>query len=607
MLFPTANIGSLSFRLLLIRPDHQPSAGHNLDVAHRFDTTVGEGRTTIEERMPARRAVLLTQTCTLLIAGPAADDWRKGLAALGALPVGMPLWIDALPPARWSERIYDPQQIVGFDPATGAFAIYGGPDLPANPTYPLYAPLLIGRWKKRPEAQTLSGAVAQVDITLPEASPWGCRIGIHTTGLPWSPRPDWTKPPKDVSDYGLELIDLGGATREPALDRVNAAARWTQEGQFTFGDRLAIRTALEYFQTMRGSWDTFPVPAWFQPGAATDGTPDTYIARFASDTLTLSYLSGACAQATIGFIQEVSTPSRDQNRPGEFFLYQFQYQHATASPELFTNCDEPLVLAEGTYQPTQMSHQELRRSLKPQDDKATVVLAYMQGSLMADWISGRLFGWVLLTVWSCNPDDPAGTRGKPIYTGFVTNVRPDGNKLTIEATLFGMLLKARAPGDVFGPQCNTYVFSSRCGLDEAAWRSTGTLTRAHLAADRQTVTVSDATGQGGPTYAAQWFAGGILRTGTGRSTQVVTIMSSAMVGGALQLKLGRPLWSDMIASGGQSLQLVPGCDGQKSTCSGKFNNYAPSAPNRGFRGMPFIPDYIETPAVAPMSVNTPKK
>ena len=601
MLFPTASIGSLSFRLLLIRPDHQPSAGHHLDVSHRFDTIVGEGRTTIEERMPARRALLLTQICTLVLAGTAADDWRKGLAALGALPVGMPLWIDALPPARWSERIYDPQKIVGFDPATGAFTIYSGPDLPGSPTYPLYAPLLIGRWKKRPEAPALSGVVAQVDLTLKEASPWSCRIGIHATGTTWSPRPDWTKPPKDVSDYGLELIELGGATREPALDRVNAAARWTQEGQFTFADRLAIRTALEYFQTMRGSWDTFPVPAWFQPGAATDATPDSYTARFASDNLTLSYLSGACAQATIGFIQQIATPSRAQNRPGEFYLYQLKYQHDTPNPELSTNCDQPLVLSEGTYQPLQVSHQDIRRSLKPQDDKATITAAYAAGSLMADWISGRLFGWVLLTIWKCDPDDPAGTRGAPIYTGFVTNVRPDGNKLTIEATLFGSLLKARAPGDVFGPQCNTYVFSPRCGLSEASLRSTGTATRAHLGADLRTLTISDATGTGGPTYAAQYFAKGILRTGSGRATQIATIVSSDMVAGALQIKTARPLWSDLIASGGQALQLVPGCDGQYSTCGTKFAN------TDNFRGFPFIPDYIETPAVAPMAVKTPKK
>lgn len=91
MLFPLATIGDLQFRLLLIQPDFQPEQGRGIEISHRLDTLISEGRTTIEERRPARRAMLLTQTCTLCLKGNAADDWRKGLAALGARPVGVPL------------------------------------------------------------------------------------------------------------------------------------------------------------------------------------------------------------------------------------------------------------------------------------------------------------------------------------------------------------------------------------------------------------------------------------------------------------------------------------------------------------------------------------
>ncbi len=605
MLFPLATVSGYQFRLLLIKPDHQPEAGRPIQIAHQLDTMIGEGRTTIEERRPARRAMLLSQTCTLMLRGNGADDWRKGLAALGTRPVGMPLWVDALAPAQWASRLYDSLKIVGWNPDTGDFAIYDGPNLPGSLDFPIYAPLLVGRWKERPAAEARTSNYGHVAVTLTEASPWAYRIRPHTQGNSWAAWPDFAPSVKDASDYGLETIHLAPA-REPALDRVNAAPRWRQESRFTFPDRLAIRQALTWFEAKSGALNAWsPLPAWFQPGADTEATPSNYTARFASDTLTLTFLAGHVAQANIGFIQEIYTPSRAQALAGEFYLYQLKYQHDTGNPEYFTDCDEPLVLPEGTYSPRQVAHQEIRRSLKPQDDKASISLAYAAGSLADDWLRGRLFGWVLLTIWKCDPDDPAGTRGAPLYTGFVANVRPNGNTLTLEASLFGRLLKERAPGDVFGPQCSTYVFSSRCALDETTHRSSGTAATADLSADGRTLTVHGVTGwgdHGTGTYDDNWFAQGLLRTGTNRLRIVVTILESTTSAGNLVLKLARPLWPDMLSGGGgQAVQLVPGCGRQYETdCGDKFAN------QDNFRGMPFIPSFIEQ-RDASGSPKSPKK
>lgn len=601
MLFPLANIGDLQFRLLLIQPDFQPEAGRDITISHRLDTDIAEGRTSIEERRPARRAMLLTQSCTLCLRGTAADDWRKGVAALGARPIGIPLWVDMLPPEQWAERIYDARKIVGWHPDTGDFAIYDGPGLPGEILYPVYAPLLIGRWKERPAAEARNGEFGYAGVSIAEASPWSCRIRPHTHGNAWTAWPQFSAPVKDVSDYGLELIQ-SAAAREPGLDRTNAAPRWRQEGDFKFSSRLDIRQHLTWFESRGGalhSWS--PLPAWFQPGADTEATPDNYTARFASDVLTLSYLAGHVATATIGFIQELDTPTREQVQPGEFFLYQLKYQHAPGDPELWTNCDEPLATPEGTYQPRQVGHQELRRSLKPQDDRATITLDYRDGSLADDWLRGRLFGWVLLTVWKCDPEDPAGTRGAPVYSGFVSNVRPSGNSLTIEASLFGRLLRERAPTALFGRACSTHVFSDLCQLAEEDHDSAGTAAAADLADDGRTLTVRDVSGWGGDAYAANWFAGGLLRTGTGRLRIIVTILASEMSGDDLVLKLARPLWPDMLSGGaGQSVQLLPGCGRQYETdCVAKYDNGV------NFQGEPFMPDYIEQRDSA--MPETPKK
>lgn len=604
MLFPSATVGDLQLRLLLIPPDFQPEAGRGIEISHTFNTLVGESRTSVEERRPGRRALLVTQTCTLFLrTASIADDWRKGLGALGAMPVGIPLWVDALPPGQWDHRIYDAGKIVGFDPESGAASIYDGPALPEPATYPLYAPLLIGRWSERPPAETVTDEVGFVRVAIREASPWSCRIRPRAHASGWIATPEF--PLRDISDYGLEAETISAA-REPILDRTNAAPRWRAEGEFLFNGRLAIRQALGHFDTMQGALHAWAgLPAWFQPGADTDATPDTLTARFATDTLTLAFDAGHVARATIGFIQEIETPARVQTHTGEFHLYELTYQHDSSNPERFTDCDEPLVVDALIYQPRQVAHREIRRSLKPQDDKATLRLAYSPGSLADDWQRARLFGWVLLTIWKCDPDDPAGTRGAPLYTGFVTSVSPSGNVLTLEASLFGRLLKERAPGAVFGRQCSTHLFSAKCGLIEGDYDSEGTVSSFDLSADGLVLTVHDVTGWLPPepeegAEPPDWFAHGLLRTGSGRGRIVVTILSSTIDGTTVVVKVARPLYADMLLSSGQAVTLLPGCGRQYvSDCIGKFSN------GINFRGEPFMPEFIKQSS--PDAPKTPKK
>ena len=610
MLFPSTTIGDLQIRLLLIRPELNVDKGRTIEVTHRFDTIIGEGRTTIEERRAGRAALLLAQRCTLPLEGNTADDWRKGIMALGPRPIGVPLWIDALPALRWKhERIYDAQKVVAFNPITGAFTIADGATVAAlsdgaivaaYPAPQLIAPLMIGHWNERPAAEVLTPAFGQVEVMITEASPWACRIGINSYGASWAAVPDWAAPLRDQSDYGLERVQLGGAVRESATDRDNAAPRWRQEGAFVFKSRLEIRQALTWFVARKGATESWsPVPAWFQPGADTPDTPDDYTARFASDSLALTYQSGKVARSNIGFLQEIDTGERSQSLASETYLYTFAYHHDTGNPERYTNWDQPIVGAEGTFEPKQCAHRELHLSLRPQDMKADLSVARIAGSLMADWIIGRLFGPVRLTVEQVDPADVAATR-TVIFDGYVRNVLPDGNTLQLTATLFGRMLDKRVPADEFGPRCAASVFDSRCGLVEADHDSAGTIAPADVSADGFTVTVHSVSGWGDGgtgTYDENWFGpNGIFRTGTGRSKMTATIVSSEMDGADLVIKLKRPIFADMLAGGGQAATLIPGCGGQRATdCVTKFNNL------ENYRGFDFMPDYIEqsAPGAAP--------
>ena len=169
------------------------------------------------------------------------------------------------------------------------------------------------------------------------------------------------------------------------------------------------------------------------------------------------------------------------------------------------------------------------------------------------------------------------------------NVLPNGNTLAVTATLFGKLLEKRVPSDVFGPRCNAFVFDARCGLAEGDYSTTGSIYPADLAADRFTLTVRSPTGWGGTAWPANFFGpNGVLRTSSGRTTQIATILSSTTVGSDVVIKVNRPLWAEMIAAPGQTAILLPGCGGQYAAdCGTKFANQA------NFRGFHFMPDYIE--------------
>lgn len=600
MKFAAATIGSLAVRVLLVRPDWNPSKGRRVSILHKLDTRVDEARTTIEERRPQRSALLLTQKCTTVIAGNEADDWRKGVAALGPTLVAMPLWVDALPVAQWASRIYDPQKVINFDDS-GNFAIYDAGSLPGSPAFPYYAPLLVGRWDKRPPANAITPKLGEIDITLGEASPYSCRIAINAAPSAWTAAPDWTNAPRDVSDYGLEQLRSTQA-REVALDRVNAAARWMQDAGFTFASRTEIRTALAWFVAKRGSWQSWsPLPAWFQPGADTAGTPSNYTARFADDALSLDYTTQNAATSRIGFVQEIDTGMRSQALAAQKYLVSLSYSNDAAHPELYTTYDAPITVAGKTFNPAQVEVKQLRLSLKPQDERTEIIIPFASGSLCDDWKKGRLFGLLTLTIYVVDPDSIPVALPDPLFQGLVTNVTPNGTMHSVEATLFGPLLGARVPAWSYGEFCRAHLFDALCTLDSSGFISTGTIAAADLSADRLTLTIHGAAGWGGAPYPDNWFANGTLITGTGRKTIIVLIVASATDGGGhLTITVKRPLWADMLDAVSQAVTLEPGCGGQyEADCGTKFNN------QDNFRGEPFMPDELQT--VDPGAMPTAKK
>jgi uncharacterized phage protein (TIGR02218 family) len=593
MKFPTASVGALNFRLLLVQPNWRSP----IVVDHRFPTMITESRLSIEERRSIATTMRLTLKCELQPYGTASDDWRKGVYELGTELVGAPLWCDVRTPDQWANRIYSPGYVVNFDPDSDAFQIMTAasvPVYPLLPTYPYLAPLILGRWANRPDANAIAADNATVALELVEASPIAFAIAaMPNADQTWLQNPNWFDNIVDTSSLALEQLVLN-QTREPALDGVDAEPRWIQKGNFTFSSTAEITAALSLFQNSLGAWGPFTVPVWFQPGAATPETPANYSGRFNSDTLTLNYENCDSATSTIAFIQEATGPV--QITSATFWMFEFIYQWDPTHPELWTDCDAGLFATEGTYKPAQIGFSNLRLSLQPQSESAEFDMALSSSSLMSDWLLSRLYGSVSVNIWR---GQGGGSRTK-MFSGIVTKVRPNGAKITVSASLFGGALGKQFPSYSFQSRCNVRLCSTRCGLTEASVQSTGTIAAADIDSTGQVVTIHGLTGFGGPTYPANWFApGGKFRTGTLRKKAVVSIVSStATAGGLLTVHLARPLWSGLVL-GSQAVTLIPSCDGQASTCSTKLNNYV------NFRGMQFIPNFLQQ--VVPGQPPTAKK
>lgn len=585
----TANItvAGVQAKLLLFAPNWESG----VQVSHTLKTEVAEGLSGIEARRPAYETLRLGLRYELLLSGADAEELRAALASAGSMPFAVPLWPDALPPSAIAQHIYSPQFYVAFTPATSAFALFGpGDDMAGMLGYALCAPLLVGRFPQAPRLKGHAPTLISAELALMEASPHALRIGVNAYGTGWTAEPNWISEPEErsISRTRVEAID---EERDPPLEAAGAARRWRQEAEFLFADRLEIRRALSAFVALKGSSGAFDsLPQWLAVSSPSAALPGFLRARFAGDTLSLDYFEPSKAEATVAFVQEISAPGYAQERPAIAFLYKLTYEHDAGNPELWTNWDAPLAGPGGTYQPAACKHSALRQSLKPQDEKAEFRLARKHGQLLSLQTRERLDAPLVLSIYECEAGNSAAT-ARLLFEGVVRSVASRSVDYVARADILAGSLNRVLPRFLFQTRCNYCVFDALCGLNSASYENIGTLTPGALSNNGLTLDIQlSGWGQNGEgEYPQNLFLGGLLTTGSGRQKMVRQIVSSSSGAGPgwVTLNLSKPLWSDYIAPGGQSVTVLPGCDGEFSTCNGRFGNTA------RFGGFPFIPDYIE--------------
>jgi hypothetical protein len=188
-----------------------------------------------------------------------------------------------------------------------------------------------------------------------------------------------------------------------------------------------------------------------------------------------------------------------------------------------------------------------------------------------------------------------------VFAGQITGVEFDGPFLSASAAGASSLFDRSVPALLFEQTCNWDVYGRGCGLDRDDW----TFTAQVSAVGGGSLTIKNVTPPAGsvPGFGfADWFALGIVSRSDRKGAAFIA-RSSILSAGFITLELDRALSPAVTI--GDTVLVVPGCDGRSSTCrawneatnpDGKFGNFT------RFGGFPEIPR--TNPIVQPISSNT---
>ena len=579
MSFPIVSHNGNQIALLLA----SPNMGAGYSITYQVATSLDEGLAGRESRRVRHEALRLEQTTAYTLEATQADAFRKMLPNLGTAYVGVPLWCDYLTGAQWADRIHDAQFLIQFADSS----IISATAALASGEY--YAPLLVGRLKDKPNGAALNEQVLELALTVREDSPWDYRIGpkdtVANAGFPANLAPDWTAVEDKWVD-GIELDTIGDG-RVSSLDGEEKAAKWGEVAAFTLGNRSEIRTLVGFFAAVRGRWASFTAPLWFRPGTSTSAVPHTTKVRLASDSLTLEFDAGNVASTKISLWQvpwEVNgVAGETPQQPARAFFYRFTYDLPTPEVTRWTSYEKPLIrTADGTYTPARIEHAAIKYGLNLDGGKVELNTDRFAGNPLLRFVPFNAEARLLLEIREGSPDAPDAAT--IVWSGEISEASGNGKRIRATGDVFGAVFERKFPRFLMQQGCNVTLFSTACGVTKATYQVTGTL--ASSIGNTLTVTC-------GSTQAANYYARGEVWIGSGSTLERRLILDSTPGTGTQVLTVDRPLAVN--GAGGVAAVFWPGCDGQYSTCSAKFNN------KLRFRGHPFMPR--DNPALKRVATN----
>ncbi len=563
--FPTIFHNGREITLLLLAPDLGDS--DSLALNYTLATDISAGSTDRESRTPLQDWLRVEQTCSYFLTAKPATELRAALATLDDKLVAVPLWCDIATRATWADRIHETVYAVNLTAST----LVASAAIPAS-TNPeaLFAPVLVGKFRERPQLEIITADKAAVTIAVIDDSPPEYRISPASASAPEWPAditPDWTDV-IEMSEDGREYQQIG-LVREQAVDGQKMPFKWGQEAAVSLTARAEIRSLLGFYYTVRGRHTSFLAPLWFCPGPGTPHAPRETRCRLASDTLSITFSDQFLGATTLGLWQvpwEIVPPAGEiAALPGIAYLYRFSIDYTdTKKFWHFTNWERPLTRAAGeVYSPRPIEHDAITQDYLLDEEAVGITSWKFENHPLLLVASNELEFPLTLEIFECDPAVP--DNAQLVYTGNITDVSLNGREITASAQLLSGALGVKVPSLLFSVTCNHRFCGPGCGLKPADWTLHGRVesqTKSVL-----TVTL-DANGTGND-LANDFFARGFIRTGQGANCEIRQIMRSERMTALRQrLTLKTPLRNAMVNT---KLTLRPGCPGTCAFCKSVKN------------------------------------
>lgn len=555
----TVSSGGIDFKLCLLKPD----LGRGHKTRSRFSTQITEGKSGIEGRSPEHEDMRHEISFSYNLSPAEAVEFRTALLTLGDLRLAVPMWCDALKPVA-ADDVYTGSFTVNFNDA-GSYIVNG------SSGYAYTSALLIGRLKARPRIRAVDQTHSIVDVTIIEDSPISARIDPNTLAMStFDLVPTWSEEVTDFTQWRLQSEDIGQG-REGAISGQDSTTRRGQAASFLL-NRDEARQLLTFFAAQKGSLSSFDLPLWFKPG-----TTETITARFADDSVSLSWVSVNAVKVSLEFIEELTLVGGvpDQEQAGRAWLYKFTFEGS--SPVGYTSAPSSLTFDGLSYAAQKIQHGAFSQSLRPQGDDITIECDGFTGCPLEPIAKLELERKLSLDVYECDPTTPSGAQ--LMFSGQVLTAQIKGRQLVGSASTLGGIMRRKLPRFFVQRTCNYTLFDSLCGVSAAAHKVTGTL----ASASGTTITVTC-----GSAAAADYFANGWALIGSGSTAERRAVLRSTPTGGGQILTIHKPLRQ----TGTPAVEFYPGCDGQFESTAG----CARYANQDRFGGSPRQPAFIETVA-----------
>jgi hypothetical protein len=334
------------------------------------------------------------------------------------------------------------------------------------------------------------------------------------------------------------------------------------------------------------------------------------LARYARYDLRVTFFTDRIAESVIGFTETPNeyfipageTPGTTSGAlPRKAYLFRFrQIFPDTVKTWRFTSYEADIIAGGDTYLSRPIEHGSWVDDIDIEKSKFSLKARSFAGSPLALFVPLSLETSLWCDLYECFPN-ASGVAGAPtlLTSGKVTEPRFQGPFVECSVESPFQNLSLGLPSMQIQPTCNYRLFSGPCGLLENSWRFTATVT----AVSGNLLTVGSITFAGGtlPSFNPGYFWNGRVKFGAGDAYASRAIYDS-MVPAAGQVRLTLQTPFNPAPALGATVYFWPGCNGSRSHCIGKFNNYP------RFGGFAFTPPGNPTlVAVRPQAPTAGKK